>query len=195
MKTPKKRAWGIHSLDAHHVLPCHQPAQYHQKPSGEQGLSRGPCAISSVPRADEFEPAPPQRTTFLLQLTVLRRATLHCWMQTRYRNCFSRSSPNQLQKGKAHLGNWIKSLQGFWMKSITCVHTHMDNIVLWQKYKRIERRIQPFFSRMTQAYLKTSTHNVHWGFEQHDLEGDVPTYSRGLGMRWSYGSLPTQTIL
>jgi len=34
-----------------------------------------------------------------------------------------------------------------------------------------------------------------WGFEQLRLGGGVPAYSRGVGTRWSWRSLPTQTIL
>lgn len=33
------------------------------------------------------------------------------WMQTTYCNCFPRFGPNQLQKGKAHLENYIRSLK------------------------------------------------------------------------------------
>ena len=34
-----------------------------------------------------------------------------------------------------------------------------------------------------------------WGFEQLGLVEGVPAHGRGVGTRWSLGSLPTQTIL
>lgn len=112
-----------------------------------------------------LSPAPPCRTRFLPQLAVLRGATLLLWMQTTYCNCFPRFSPNQLQKGKAHLeirSGPHRNIQGFWTKNIICMCTHMWTPLC---YGKNTKGWGGGFSLLSPRWLKTTwrhPRNVSW---------------------------------
>lgn len=136
-------------------------AQCHQKPSGEQHRSSG-LTCHLLDTQGRWVWAQPHCAGLD---SYLRGATLLLWMQTMYYNCFPRFSPNQLQKGKAHLeirSGPHRNIQGFWTKIIICVCTHTWTPL---RYGKNTKGWGGGFSSLSPRWLKTTwrhPQNVSW---------------------------------